>query len=109
MIVMKFGGSSLADARQIHKAFEIVRDRKPRRPAVVCSAHKGVTDLLLTAAKGAAKGEPDASAIVERQQKVLVELGGDPSMLDPLFRELEDLLRGISLVREASPRSLDYV
>jgi aspartate kinase len=30
-------------------------------------------------------------------------------MLDPFFREIEDLLRGISLVREASRRSLDYL
>jgi aspartate kinase len=109
MIVMKFGGSSLADARQIQKAFEIVRDRGAKRPAVVCSAHKGMTDLLLQAARGAAMGEPDPSRIFERQKKVLHELGCEASMLDPFFREIEDLLRGISLVREASARSLDYI
>jgi aspartate kinase len=109
MIVMKFGGSSLADAKQIHKALEIVRGRAAKTPAVVCSAHKGMTDLLLQAAKGAAMGEPDPTRLVERQKKVLLDLGCEPAMLDPFFREIADLLRGISLVREASPRSLDYI
>jgi aspartate kinase len=109
MIVMKFGGSSLADARQIHKAFEIVKGRAERSPVVVCSAHKGVTDMLIQAARRAAQGEVDASAIIDRQSKVLTELGADPHVLDRFFQEIEDLLRGISLVREASPRSLDYM
>lgn len=117
MIVMKFGGSSLADARQVHKVFEIVRNRSAaarspgddRRPLVVCSAHKGVTDMLVQAAAKAAKGQADGSEVIERQQKVLEELGSDVTMLDRFFREIEDLLRGISLVREASPRSLDYI
>jgi aspartate kinase len=109
MIVMKFGGSSLADAHQIHKAFEIVKGRVPRSPFVVCSAHKGVTDMLINAARKAAAGEPDGGPIVERQRTVLRELGSDSSMLDPFFNEIEDLLRGISLVREASARSLDYI
>jgi aspartate kinase len=106
---MKFGGSSLADARQIQKALEIVRDRRDRKPAVVCSAHKGMTDLLLQAAKGAASGEPDPNRLIARQRGVLGDLGCEPSMLDPFFREITDLLRGISLVREASRRSLDYI
>lgn len=109
MIVMKFGGSSLADARQINKAFEIVRDRQERKPAVVCSAHKGMTDLLLQAARGAAQGEPDPSGIINRQKQVMLDLGCEPTMLDAHFREISDLLRGISLVREASARSLDYI
>ena len=109
MIVMKFGGSSLANADQLTKVYEIVESRKDRRPVVVCSAHKGVTDLLIRAAKDALAGEPDASGVVERQRSVLNGIGADPWMLDHFFKELEDLLRGISLVQEASPRVMDYV
>jgi aspartate kinase len=109
MLVMKFGGSSLADAKQIGKAAEIVKGRKDRRPVVVCSAHKGITDMLINAAKAAAAGNADASKIVDRQRGVLKELGADPAMLDPFLKEIEDLLRGISLVREASPRVLDHM
>lgn len=109
MLVMKFGGSSLADGRQIQKACEIVKSRRDRNPVVVCSAHKGVTDMLINAARAAAAGEPDASKITERQRGVLRELGADEWMLDPYLREIEDLLRGISLVREVSPRVLDHM
>lgn len=109
MLVMKFGGSSVADGRQIHKVFEIVKNRAARRPIVVSSAHKGVTDMLIEAAKRAAAGEPDVSRIIDRHRTVLRELGADEWMLDAYFREIEDLLRGISLVREASPRVLDHM
>jgi aspartate kinase len=109
MIVMKFGGSSLADARQIQKAHEIVRSRLAREPLVVCSAHKGMTDLLISAAKRAASGTVDPAPLVDRQRGVLRELGADVFMLDHYFKEIEDLLRGIALVREASPRVLDYI
>jgi aspartate kinase len=109
MIVMKFGGSSLADARQIQKAYEIVKGRLHRKPVVVCSAHKGMTDMLIRAAKRAATGEVDAAGIIDRQRGVLRDIGKDEFMLDAYLRELEDLLRGISLVREASPRVLDLV
>lgn len=109
MIVMKFGGSSVADAKQIHKVYEIVKGRLHRSPVVVCSAHKGVTDMLIGAARRAAEGEPDATAIIERQRGILRELGADEWMLDAYFHELEDLLRGISLVREVSPRVLDHM
>jgi len=109
MLVMKFGGSSVADENQIHKVLEIARSRASRRPVIVSSAHKGITDALLNAGKAAAKGEPDAGQIIEKQRRVLKGCGCDHDMLDPFFREIEDLLRGISLVREASSRSLDYL
>lgn len=109
MLVMKFGGSSVADENQIAKVLEIARGRESRRPIIVSSAHKGVTDALLNAGRAAAKGEPDATPVVEKQRSVLKGCGCDHDLLDPFFREVEDLLRGISLVREASRRSLDYL
>lgn len=109
MIVMKFGGSSLANAAQLTKVYEIVAARKDQRPVVVCSAHKGVTDLLIQAAQRALAGEPDATPVIDRQRSVLQGIGADPWMLDHYFKELDDLLRGISLVQEASPRVMDYV
>ncbi|MCF6227165.1 MAG: aspartate kinase [Planctomycetes bacterium] len=109
MLVMKFGGSSLADVTQVQKAFQIVKSRAGRKPVVVCSAHKGVTDALIQAGKSAVKGEPDAHEIIEKERAILAGLGCADDLLDPFFREIEDLLRGISLVREASPRSMDYL
>lgn len=108
MIVMKFGGSSVANRTQIEKVLDIVRGRLDRRPLVVSSAHKGITDALVGSGRAATRGEIDRTPI-ERQKAVLAELECPPDLLDELFDELDNLLRGISLVRELSPRTLDYV
>ena len=55
MIVLKFGGTSLADAPHIETIAEIVRDTDDDRPVVVVSAHAGVTDLLISLADHALK------------------------------------------------------
>jgi aspartate kinase len=109
MLVMKFGGSSVADRAQIAKVLEIVRSRLDKRPFVVCSAHKGITDALVGAAREAALGRYEPKRVIARQQKVATELGCPDGLLDSLYQDLRDLLRGIHLVRELSPRSLDYV
>ena len=109
MRVMKFGGSSLADGVQVAKVAAIIEGRLKTEPVVVLSAHKGVTDLLIAAAKEAAKGQPDARPVVDRQTRIATEIGAELPMLEPFFTELADLLKGISLVREVSPRLLDLV
>ncbi|MEO1337098.1 MAG: aspartate kinase [Myxococcota bacterium] len=109
VIVMKFGGSSLADAEQVRKVGRIVEAALERQPVVVCSAHKGITDGLIAAARRAAQGDVDASSVIERQRQILVDLDGEPSLLDAFYRDLTDMLRGISLVREVSPRVLDFI
>lgn len=109
MIVMKFGGSSVADRGQIEKVLGIVKERLGDEPVVVSSAHKGITDALINTAKRAAQGEAPGSEVVDRQSQIAEELECSPTILDPLFHELRDLLRGIQLVRELSKRSLDYV
>jgi aspartate kinase len=109
MIVMKFGGSSVADRRQIEKVLAIVKSRAPRAPLVVSSAHKGITDALVGAAREAARGVYAPERVVSRQSAVARELGCDGGLLAPFYAEVADLLRGISLVRELSPRSLDYI
>ena len=109
MIVMKFGGSSVANRTQIEKVQQIVASHLHRQPLVVSSAHKGITDALVHAARSAAKGEDLAESVVARQASIAEALGCAPALLAPLFDELRLLLKGISLVRELSPRSLDYV
>src|SRR5262249_43420085 len=76
---------------------------------VVCSAHKGITDALVAAAREAAGGVFAPAKVLDRQAAVARELGCDGVLLWPFFAEITDLLRGISLVRELSARSLDYV
>lgn len=110
MRVMKFGGSSVADRAQIEKVLAIVRARASEgRVVVVSSAHKGVTDALVGAATRAAAGDFDPDSVIARQQAVADSLGCPGDLLEPLYAEIRDLLRGISLVKELSPRSLDYI
>lgn len=109
MLVMKFGGSSVADRSAIETVKAIVEARLSRRPLVVCSAHKGITDALVDAARAAAAGQYRPEAVVDRQRAIATSLGCDDALLAPLYRELSDLLRGIHLVKEVSARSLDYI
>ncbi len=108
MIVMKFGGSSVADRKQIDKVIRIVGAHASRRPVVVSSAHKGITDGLVRAARAAAAGQ-ETHAVIDHQDRVRAELGCDEALLAPFYAEIRDLLRGIRLVKELSPRSLDYI
>ena len=108
MLVMKFGGSSVADRRQIDKVIAIVRAARARRPLVVCSAHKAITDALVRAAREAAAGRYCPDDVLERQRAVARACDAPADLLESLYGELTDLLRGIHLVRELSPRSLDF-
>src|SRR5664279_1943316 len=77
--VVKFGGSSLADARQIRKVFEIVRADPERRIVVVSAPGKRspedmkVTDLLIALAEDQLAGAPTDAAldrVVERFREI---------------------------------------
>ncbi|MDI1434969.1 aspartate kinase [Polyangium sorediatum] len=108
MIVMKFGGSSVANRKQIEKVLAIVRGRAGRTPLVVSSAHKGMTDALLSGAREAARGVYAPERVIERQAAIARDLGCDDALLAPFYEEISALYRGLSLVRELSLRSLDY-
>ena len=56
MIVMKFGGSSLASAAVIEWVTSIVKSHLPEQPVVVVSAMGKTTDRLVEALQYAAQG-----------------------------------------------------
>src|SRR6185503_20963063 len=104
MIVMKFGGTSVGDSAQIRRVAELVRARLAERPCVIVSAHSGVTDTLLDQAQKAVQGKHDIAPLRERHERICAELGVTVPQHAILFQELSDLLRGISLVAETTPR-----
>ena len=59
LVVMKFGGTSVEDAKAILRTTAIVRGRRERglSPVVVVSAMAKVTDQLLAAAAAAGRGD----------------------------------------------------
>ena len=110
MIVMKFGGSSVATSERIRNVVEIVKGRLPRKPVLVVSAFRGVTDELFKLGEEAVKGQaPSVDKIRQRHEDTAKEMGLEPGLLKNELAELEVLLKGISLVKELTPRTLDYV
>ena len=107
---MKFGGTSVGGASAIAQVVEIVRSQQARRPVVVVSAHAGVTDALLAAARTAAAGgeaDSEVHAIATRHRTILAGLELPEDLLDPLLDDLRDLARGVRLVGAAGPKAVD--
>jgi aspartate kinase len=119
-IIMKFGGTSVADAKAIERVAAIVRGRLQQKPIVVVSAMARVTDQLLKMARSAGDGDRKSALTLarelrERHYNAAGELLGTAlftqfhSDLGTEFEELEELLRGISAVGELTPRTTDHV
>src|ERR1700739_1474006 len=120
MIVMKFGGTSVEDAKAIDRVASIVHGRQAQQPVVVVSAMAKVTDTLLTMAKAAGAGERKTAlklcrSLQGRHYNTASELLGTArftefhSELGSDFETLDELLRGISAVGEITPRTTDNV
>lgn len=120
MIVMKFGGSSVASADAIRQVIKVVEARTQESSVcVVVSAMGGVTDMLLRAAKEASEGKESYKEILELLElrhleaiRALVparDQGKLAASIKFKFTELENVLYGLFLIRELSKRSLDFI
>jgi aspartate kinase len=109
MIVMKFGGSSLASADKVRRCVELVRQELARRPVVVVSAHGRTTDLLVAAARRALEGAVDLGEVEAIHADLCRDLGIDFEVVEPLLAQLSAVLHGVSLLKELTPRTLDQV
>ncbi|MEM8884797.1 MAG: aspartate kinase [Planctomycetota bacterium] len=109
MRVLKFGGTSVGSAESLARVAAIVRDQAEHRPVVVVSAHGGVTDELLRLARAAVGGRWSLRTLRKRHRDLYEEIGVPFEVVEPLLDELNDLLRGLKLVGELTPRSLDLV
>ncbi|MDR0630116.1 MAG: aspartate kinase [Treponema sp.] len=110
MIVMKFGGSSLANGERIRYVAELVKRELPRKPVLVVSAMGDTTDHLLEAAAMALEtGTVSIERITELHKSTIRELHIDMPKITPLLAELQILLVGISLIKELTGRTRDYL
>ena len=114
MIVMKFGGTSMGNPDAIRRCAELVEQqikKTGQKPLVVVSAYSKVTDKLLDAAKKAVKGDIDSpvAEIAKRHTDMLRGLDLEKEVGEKNLAELHDLLRGIHMVKEVTPRLYDYV
>ena len=120
MKVMKFGGSSVQDAQHIKNVCSIVLEEAGKgKTAVVFSAMKGITNLLLESADIASTGSTEYKESIEtlykRQVEAVNSLMKDSdaekclSDIDEMVEELRNILHGVELVKECSPRSKDLI
>jgi len=109
MRVLKFGGTSVGSAENLSRVLEIVRAQLGERPVVVVSAHSGVTDELLRLARAAVAGGYSLRKIRRLHRELYASIGVEFGVIEALLDELNDLLRGLKLVGELTPRSLDLV
>jgi bifunctional aspartokinase / homoserine dehydrogenase 1 len=118
MKILKFGGSSVADPECIRSVAAIVlAAAKTDRVVVVVSAFRGVTNQLLQCAhlaeKGSAEYQTLFTQIAEKHRDAIGKLLKKQNRrqafatLDERLKELEDVLHGMSLLRDCPPRALD--
>ena len=120
MKVLKFGGSSVGTPDRILDVARLVEAAVATdRVVVVVSAFGGVTNALIDAAQRAIRGGPqwraDIEGLAKRHLDALDEVAApaERAELAATVREatedVRDLLHGVSLVRECTPRTLDNV
>jgi aspartate kinase len=112
MIVMKFGGTSVESAEAIERVAGIVRARLDRNPVAVVSAMGKTTNRLLALANQAVAGDLDA-ALEQLEQLREFHLressGPDVNCVLRDFKQLSDLVRGLAVMGELTPRATDAI
>ncbi len=120
MIVMKFGGTSVESATAIGRVASIVRARLEQHPVVVVSAMGKTTNKLLAIAAAAIAGKRedyirqlhdlrDFHSREARQVVPLAERAVLDRTLDDHFQELTELVKGLAVLGELTPRSIDAI
>ena len=120
LVVMKFGGTSVESGQAMRRVAEIVRKSPAETTLVVLSACSGVTNQLLRIGNMAAGGHAEEAVelvqeIAQRHTVIAHELLPDReaaavrSFVDVAAAELLALVRGISVLGELTPRSIDLL
>ncbi|KAF7076280.1 hypothetical protein CFC21_080954 [Triticum aestivum] len=113
---MKFGGSSVSSAARMREMADLILSFPEERPVVVLSAMgKTTNNLLLAGEKAVSCGAPKASeinelaVIKELHLRTIDELGLDSSIVSGFLDELEQLLKGVAMMKELTLRTRDYL
>lgn len=120
MNVLKFGGSSVCSPENIIKVKDIIQSKIEAEPlVVVVSAFGGVTNSLLACCRLAEAGDEQYQQLLDKisqhhlacMQELLPakEQSAPMGAVRLLLNELEDILRGVYLVREVTAKTLDRV
>ena len=121
-IVIKFGGTSIATVKDIKNVVKIVNELSNKNKLiVVCSAVDGITDELIKISNQIRKeNKKEANRILasisQKHKQYATHLISDSKIQKSLLRktesdlqELEELVHGLILLGEVTPRSYDYL
>jgi aspartokinase/homoserine dehydrogenase 1 len=120
MRVLKFGGSSVANAENINKVVAILDNRlKDEKLIVVVSALGGTTDALLESVILASEGNEEYKDQLHKIEsrhlevtKQLIPVAQQShvlSMVKQHCNEIEDICNGVFLLQELTPRTKDRI
>ena len=120
MQVLKFGGSSVANAQNMSKVVDIVIKAVDRdRTILVASAISGCTDTLIRIGTLASERDESYKTLIDELQKkhhdIINELLPREKQVeslevcDSLFDSLRSITQGVYLLGELSPASLDAI
>src|SRR4030081_4019575 len=120
MIVMKFGGSPVESASAIGRVASIVKARVELNPVVVVAAMGKTTNKRLAIAAAAIEGKRedyiaqlhDLRDFHSREARQVVPLANRSELdrtLDDHFQELTELVKGLVVLGELTPRSIDAI
>jgi aspartokinase/homoserine dehydrogenase 1 len=120
MYVIKFGGTSVASAKNIKLVREIVREKSlDKSIVVVVSALGGITNKLLELGDQAVRNQADYIQLIDEielvHHQVSQELVHEPVLakinveINTRLKKLRDVVQGVSLVGELSPKVQDKI
>jgi aspartokinase/homoserine dehydrogenase 1 len=120
MRVLKFGGSSVANAENINKIVSILQNRlNNERLIVVVSALGGITDALLNSVTLASEGNDEYKQQLKKIEtrhleltKQLIPVSKQSrvlSMVKQHCNEIEDICNGVFLLQEVTSRTKDRI
>lgn len=121
MKVLKFGGTSVGTVESINQVIQILQENlnEGRKIAVVYSAMGGVTNRLIEIGKLAAASDLEYLQLLKSVEdrhfaavRGLIDVKNQSSAIAKvkgLLNELEDLLRGVFLIKELSARTNDFI
>ena len=118
--VLKFGGTSLGNSDRVQEVASIIAAQSEEGPTIaVVSAFGHVTDELVAASELAKVGDKRYAAKLEEIRQLHLKSAKDltgpedqsrvAESVDVILTRLEELLQGVSLVKECTPRTQDGV
>lgn len=120
MKILKFGGSSIASAKNINKVIDILKsNNKKHQIAVVFSAIGKTTDVLINIASKAQLQDDSYNTLLSELEnnhfdvvRDLIPVNNQSGVLSgvkKLFNQLENILEGVYLLQELSTKTNDTI